>query len=79
MGKWWFNDASWWFHGILWDVPSGKRLHYYGLNHQFEVGKLMKTHYRLPFSIAVLYYRRVDPPEVKSGSCVEYSHLSRVS
>ena len=24
-----FNEVLWWFNGISWDLPSGKRLHNY--------------------------------------------------
>ena len=42
-------------HGILWDVPFGKRLHIWKIN-IFDG----KTHYRWPFSIATLNYQRIS-------------------
>ena len=38
------------------DLPSGKRLHNYGTS-PFFMGK---THYKWPFSIAMLVYQRVS-------------------
>ena len=30
IGKWWFNGVEVWFNGILWDLPSGKRVQNHG-------------------------------------------------
>ena len=44
IGKWWFHGIQWdfiGFYGVLWDSPSGKRLHNHGKS-PFLQGKLTR-------------------------------------
>ena len=48
--------VSWWFNGIVWDLPSGKQWHNELENHYAINGK---NQYKLPCSIAMWNYQRV--------------------
>ena len=56
-------EVQWWFNGIFWDLPSGKRLHSELENHYFQ---WTDQPCLWPLSIAMSNYQRVynvvNPP-----------------
>ena len=56
IGKWWFNEALWWFNGIFHGIYPLVNVYIAMERSTIFNGKI---HYKWPFSIATLNYQRV--------------------